>query len=89
MITLNELKIGDTLYEYGYGLELITKVITTPISTDIEINNKLYKQWSWKSMVQNSNAIVDYVITEGMEHYGPKLYDYPAYSKTQYGIMRY
>lgn len=79
MIDPKNLKIGELLYEYGYGHEIVSEVITTPISKEVDMGDKFYKQWSWKSKVVDSDSTIDYLITIGLEHYGPNIYDYPAY----------
>ena len=64
-----KLKVGDTFYEYGYGQSAMFKVATAPVQ---EAN-----QVKWTGADESGN-IVDFMITEGHEHY-VNLYTYPAY----------
>lgn len=69
-INLDELKVGDVFYECEYGTNL-RMVVTKPIIFEND-------QWKWKAIDEDGKE-VDYLITKGYEHYGPKLYSYPAY----------
>jgi hypothetical protein len=65
-----ELKVGDVFYESAYGKNLQMKVTESPIFE----NN----QWKWKA-ADSKGTETDYLITKGLEHYGPKIYWQPAY----------
>ena len=80
-IVLKEIKIGDIHYEFEYGCCIKSKVITQPERTD----DVEYVQWSWKSEnVNKPEEIINYLVTEGLSHYGPNLYDYEAYHGSKY-----
>ena len=71
-IIIENIKIGDIHYEFDYRFGIKCEVLTLPIrSSD--------GQWKWKSKNLFTGKEIDYLITEGLEHYGPKLYDYEAY----------
>ncbi len=84
-IDYKEIKVGDIHYEYSCGIEIIVEVISEPTKKIYDNHNgKDRYQYKWSSKITKSNgmtigSVVDYVITEGLEHYGPKLYDYQAY----------
>ena len=62
----------DIHYEFEYLLGMKCEVISQPIrSSD--------GQWRWKSRNLKTNQEIDYLVTEGSEHYGPNLYDCIAY----------
>lgn len=76
-IIVENIKIGDIHFEFDYNCVVKVKVITLPIR-----DNKGH--WSWDSEVISENSkingrVVHYIVTEGMSHYAPKLYDYEAY----------
>lgn len=71
-IIIENIKIGDIHYEFDYGFGIKCEVLTLPVRNDDG-------QWEWKSKNLNTGEKIDYLITEGFEHYGPKLYDYKAY----------
>lgn len=61
---------GDRLWESGqYGsVEFIVK--EEPIHED--------GKWKWVGITSNGEG--DYLITDGYEHYGPRIYKQPVYS---------
>lgn len=71
-IKVDELKIGDKIYEYAYGYCIESKVITTPVRSE---NGK----WTWQSKILENGNIIDYLVDEKHPHYAPKLYNYKAY----------
>lgn len=74
-VIVNEIKIGDIHYEFEYGCGIKCEVISLPIRT----KSGDYYQWSWQSKNLKTGNVIDYLITEGLSHYGPNLYDYEAY----------
>lgn len=75
-IEVQNIKIGDVHYEYGYGFCIKSKVISKPIFIKNE-DDSIY--WTWKSKNVTTNQEIDYGVTEDMAHYGPNLYNYEAY----------
>lgn len=88
-IDYKKIKIGDVHYEQSYGINIAVKVISEPIKKNVtksfgKLDDKERYQYKWSSKIIKSNgmtigALVSYTVTEGMEHYGPDLYDYKAY----------
>jgi hypothetical protein len=76
-VLVNEIKIGDIHYEFGYGIGMKVEVLTLP-----ERSEEGY--WTWKSRNVLTEHEISYGVSEGMAHYGPNLYDYEAYSVKQY-----
>lgn len=74
-VVVNEIKVGDVMYEYDYGMELKTTVTTKP-----QRDSDGY--WTWKAKDQRGNTI-EYGVHERYQHYGPKLYTYQAYQGTK------
>ena len=70
-VIVENIKIGDIHYEFGYGVGIKCEVITLPVKEN--------GCWSWKSRNVNSRKEIDYMVTEGMQHYSVNLYDYIAY----------
>jgi hypothetical protein len=69
---LSELQVGDVFYERHLRLE----VVDVPTKTWSETLEAF--KWQWKAKTEDGREI-EYLITEGHEHYGPQLSDYPAY----------
>ena len=71
-VIVENIKIGDIHWEFGYGMGIQSKVITLPTRSEEGL-------WTWKSQSVNSEKIIDYAVDEKYSHYGPNLYDYIAY----------
>lgn len=71
-IIVENIKIGDIHYEFSYNIGIKCEVITSPVRSEKGV-------WTWKSKNLKNGNIIDYVVTEGMEHYSSNLYDYQAY----------
>jgi hypothetical protein len=72
-IVIENIKIGDIHYEFEYNCGIKCAVIASPIRSDDG-------QWRWKSKNVKTGQEIDYLVTDGFEHYGPNLYDYMAYN---------
>lgn len=72
-LRFSDLREGDVIYEDGFGSSVQVKVLDEPVK---EINGE-YTQWTFNG--QTANGVVPYLITEGMEHYGPRLSRQPNY----------
>ena len=73
-VIVENINVGDIHYEYSYGFGIECEVITKPIRSEDG-------QWTWKSKNVKTNKEINYLVTEDLSHYAPKLYDYKAYSK--------
>lgn len=65
-----ELKIGDVFYEECppfYGVLICTSDVIKTFHDDLGKN-----QFTWQA-VDHTGKVVDFLITEGLEHYGPKV----------------
>jgi len=67
-----DLKLGDSFYESYYGVNAYMIVIKEPTHID--------GKWEWTAMNENGEE-VEYLITDGYEHYGPSIYSEPAYTR--------
>ena len=65
-IIVNELQIGDVMYELEYDDYIKTTVQTLPVRNDEGL-------WEWKS-ITDDGAIINYAVHENYSHYAPKLY---------------
>lgn len=65
------LQAGDTFFESGYGEEL--ELVVTEDTQTVTLNDGTV-QYRWKAHPVGSSSIIDYLITEGYEHYGPKVF---------------
>ncbi len=72
-VIVNEIKVGDIHYEFGYGMCIKSEVTSQPTRSEDGY-------WTWQSKQVDGDRVIDYGVREGMTHYGPNLYDYDAYS---------
>lgn len=71
-VIVNNLKIGDLTYEYGYGMEIVGEVLTEPTRDD-------EGYWTWRYLNVHSGVEGTYGQHVDYPHYGINLYTYPAY----------
>ncbi len=70
-VIVENIKIGDTHYEYGMGICIKSEVISLPIRDEDGY-------WTWQNK-GNNERIIDYGVNEKYPHYSVNLYDYEAY----------
>lgn len=75
-----DLKTGDIVYEDACGsLEVL--VISDPTSSMVDFGDgEARRQWMFLGMVPSAaggSSVVEFLTTEGWEHYGPRLYREP------------
>lgn len=75
---LKNLKLNDIIYECSRGINLKMEVSVIPVQT-YSVNLKA-NQLEWYCIMEDGNT-QKYFITEGLSHYGPTIYDYPAYAE--------
>lgn len=66
-VIVNELEVGDVIYEIEYG-HAIRSVVQTKPSRDED------GYWTWKGLVEETGEIIDYGVNEQYPHYAPNLY---------------
>lgn len=73
---IKTLKVGDSFYDCGYGKSINFIVTESPI-----IGNGVdgHATLSWKG-INAEGVIIDFLITQGLEHYGPKIYGFDPYA---------
>ncbi len=76
-VIIENIKIGDIHYEYGYGMCIKSKVLTLPTRN----KNGL---WVWTSLNLTTNKEIRYAVSEDYIHYSSNLYDYEAYKIEKY-----
>jgi len=72
-VIIEDIKIGDIHYEYSYGQEIKVKVLTLPVKNGDD--------FTWKSEDLATGKEIEYFVSSKFIHYGPNLYNYPAYRK--------
>lgn len=71
------LKVGDVLFECQYGANISARVVIEPVAgTGYEGRRTL----AWKAENTEDGTPIDYGLTEGLEHYGPRIYSEPQYA---------
>lgn len=71
-IIVEDIKIGDIIYELSYGIMIESKVITLPTRSEDGY-------WTWKCENIMNGEIINYGVHEKYPHYAPNIYNYPAY----------
>lgn len=71
-VIVENIKIGDTHYEFDMGVGVESEVISLPVQDEEGC-------WTWQNKVKSTGKIIDYLVRPGFEHYSAKLYDYKAY----------
>jgi len=74
-VIIEELKIGDTIYEYNTGLHCESIVMNLPV-----LEGDIY---SWYAKEKTTNRIIHYKQNVKYPHYGLNIYTYPAYVKVK------
>lgn len=74
-----DFKVGDVFYESDYCGTVKLQVSTLPSVEEVDIFDEKHRQVSFKATMIEGGKEVEFLMTEGLEHYGPKLYDHPAY----------
>lgn len=75
-VIVEDIKIGDTHYEYEMGIGIQSEVISLPVRDESGY-------WTWEAKKQ-SGGTINYGVKEGMSHYAPNLYTYKAYTVNTY-----
>lgn len=77
------LKKDSVVYECSYLMGNVKVIlITDPAVTVTEINGEKKRQVRFSACIikrGEEDKIQDYLVTEGLEHYGPSLYNMPQY----------
>lgn len=68
------LKIGTKLYEYAYGVEIISTVVGKPY-VDYTGDNEFVHV----PVVTEDGEEFEYGVNKKYQHYGPNVYNYEAY----------
>ena len=70
------MKVGDIFYECEMGMNIECRVMTNPQ----EVANFDGKRvWEWQAENTKTKETIQYRLTEGLSHYGPKIYSKPQY----------
>ena len=80
------LKVGDIFYECGGGMNLEARVTEAPVEQE---GHGGRRQWRWKAINTQNGQEIDYLLTEGLSHYGPRLYRGPQYCRVKNGDMQF
>jgi hypothetical protein len=86
-VKFEDIKKGQIFYEgaYGFNLEMVAledaKIIKEFGQDEGVLSGK--KQFGFAAKNTQTGDLQDYVLTEGLAHYGPSLYRYPPYIKSE------
>lgn len=78
------LKPGDVFYECEMGVNIRARVTTAPMLGESYEGRKTL---SWKAENTENGNLIDYMLTEGLGHYGPRLYTAPQYCKLIFPLV--
>lgn len=73
-----DLTVGQTYYECASGINLEAEVISPVEVSSFVDGDRERKQYRWKAKRRDGTEF-DCLITEGFEHYGPRIYLEPQY----------
>lgn len=77
-------KVGDIFYECQSGANIEARVIEAPKKL---VTGDGQTQWSWAAENTQNGERIDYLMTEGLPHYGPRLYREPQYCRFHNGEL--
>ena len=77
--------IGDVFYECEAGFNIEARVTSVPVETDFDGK----RQFSWAAENTQTGENIDYLWTDGLSHYGPRLYPHPQYTRVAAGKIEY
>src|SRR5438128_990324 len=80
---LSKMKIGDVFYECEMGLNIRSRVMSEPVVSNDGYEGRRVLRWAAENTEDGSS--VDYMLTEGLDHYGPRIYDAPQYGYVKDG----
>jgi hypothetical protein len=76
---VKDLKIGDVIYECEYGMNIEVRVVSVPVGSESSDALGKRQQWAWIGENTQTGDRIEYLLTEGLSHYGPRLYRQPQY----------
>ena len=76
-IVIENIKVGDILYEFDLGMACKSKVLTLPVKNEDG-------QWEWTSENLTTGEVINYLVDPEYVHYGPNLWDYNAYKARKF-----
>lgn len=74
-----DFEIGDIIYECDGGVNIETRVLSKPIAKIWNDGGVERRQWEWEAENTQDGRKIAYLLTEGLSHYGPRLYRQPQY----------
>lgn len=79
------LQIGDIFYECEAGMNIEARVLTVPK----EVADEGRRHWEWQAENTKNGEVINYSLTEGLSHYGPRLYRDPQYASIKDGVVNF
>lgn len=74
-----DFEIGDIIYECEGGTNIEIRILSKPTFEIWDDDGKPRRQWSWEAENTQNGEKIGYLLTEGLSHYGPRLYHQPQY----------
>ena len=84
---LAALRPGDVFYECESGMNIRARVTTLPLVGDDGYEGRRVLRWEAENT--ESGEPISYMLTEGLDHYGPRIYDAPQYARAKGGEWEY
>jgi hypothetical protein len=75
---VKNLAVGDIFYECEMFMNVEARVTEAPVPAG-EMDGR--QQWRWKAENTQTGQSISYLLTEGLSHYGPRLYRTPQYAR--------
>lgn len=70
------LKVGQIIYECESGYNIEIRVTSVPVET---VGYERRRAWAWTGVNTQNDETIKFLLTEGLSHYGPRLYTDPEY----------
>jgi hypothetical protein len=71
-----DLKAGTLFYECQSGLNIEAACLAAPAVSE---GHGGRQHWTWPARNTQTGEVISYALTEGLEHYGPRIYEAPQY----------
>jgi hypothetical protein len=82
---LAAMKLGHIFYECEMGMNIRARGTATPVVTNDGYEGRRVLRWEAENT--ESGERIDYMMTEGLDHYGPRIYDQPQYARVKDGEL--
>lgn len=77
-----QFKVGTVFYECEAGMNIEARVTSEPVLGEGYEGRRVL---TWEAVNTQNDEPISYRLTEGLEHYGPRIYGQPKYVRVNKG----